>query len=430
MDGPERLKDFSKKYGITYPQWRDPQMKALKKLTIQGVIPRTVVLDRKHKIVLRELGYTKSKFQHVVLAVEKAVKGTQPKSLSRPSKTKKPASTSTLSYSVAKTETLASKGSVGFFTTVTVGAKGRPVVACKDYGRGALLVMTWSGRAWKSTYVDSKEAGWSPSVGFSPQGRLGVSYGGGNSDFEIRFARYDGKEWKVEVVDDQGKAFKATSLAYTAAGDPMISYFAKENQDLRLARWNSSQKKWLVETVDSKGDVGTYTSLQLDKNGHPMISYFDEGKQDLKFARWDGRKWNIRAIDTEGQVGLHCSLSVDHAGHPAITYFDLTNESLKFARWTGKKWSFSTIDSEGTVGQRCSLVFDSRGNPAVSYFGNGTLKFAYGAKEGWEILTVDSGGLTGNYTSLALDSQDNGRISYFDVSNADLKFAWVDRLKN
>ena len=70
MDSPERLSDFATKYGLTYPQWRDPGTAALGKLTDQRVIPRTVVLDKEHRIVLRELGYTQEKFKQAGKTIE------------------------------------------------------------------------------------------------------------------------------------------------------------------------------------------------------------------------------------------------------------------------------------------------------------------------------------------------------------------------
>lgn len=429
MDSPERLKDFSRKYGITFEQWRDPGTKALSELTQQRVIPRTVVLDKSHRIVLRELGYTEEKFAHVVHAVEVTLGRAEPEAATRAVASPVFPVEQSLDYQLTRAETIANEGSVGFFTTVAVDVNGSPAVACKDYGRGALLVSSWSDQGWLTEVVDAAEAGWSPSIAFDSAANPGVSYGAGTDQFEIRYATRKDGVWQVEVVDDQGRPFKSTSLVYADSGEPFVSYFASDDQDLRLAHRNMTDGRWTVETVDAEGDVGTYTSLQLNSRGWPMIAYYDEGAQDLKFASWDGGEWQIELLDSVGQVGLHCSLSLDPNGEPAITYFDLTNESLKLARRSGSEWSFDVIDSAGTVGQRCSLEFDSTGDPVVSYFGNGTLKLASWHLDHWERLTVDSSGLTGNYTSLALDANDNAQISYFDVTNADLRFAWVQRMQ-
>ena len=427
MDSPERLKDFAEKYELTYPQWRDPGAQALGKLTVQGVIPRTVVLDREHRVVLRKLGYTEEKFKGVVAAARAAVDGTPYTAPVELAQVSGGDAKLDLTYKTTRVETLASEGNVGFFTSVALDAAGRPAVACKDYTRGALLVSRWTGSQWQHDVVDNDNAGWTPSIAYDPTGGLGVSYGCGMGEFDMRFARFNGKGWAIEICDKEGNPFKATSLAFGPGGDPLISYFAKDNQDLRLAKWIDAEWRWSVETVDAEGDVGTYSSLALDKNGSPMISYYDEGLQVLKFARWNGGQWVTEVVDSQGQVGLHCSLGLDPAGRAVITYFDLTNEDLKIARWSETGWEVDVVDQQGTVGQRCSLQFDSKGRPAISYFGNGTLKFAWWNGAEWEILTVDDSGLTGNYTSLALDPNDNARISYFDVSNADLKFAWVDR---
>ncbi len=434
LDSPERLEDFAKKYGLSYLQWRDPGAEALSQLTAQGVIPRTVVLDTEHRVVLRELGYTEAKFEEVVRAVRATVAGEPFVARQQESTAVRPTSSDALGHRVRRLDTLATEGSVGFFTSVALDSLGHPTVACKDYSRDGLLVSTWTpvatqaGKAWKNELVDADHAGWSPSVGFDPLGNLGVSYGAMSRASEVRYARRVDGQWSIEVVDDRGNPFKATSLAFTAQGDPLISYFAKDEQDLRLARRDHDGERWTVEIVDARGDVGSYTSLCLDREGRPLISYYDESHQDLKFARWTGTSWELEVVDSEGQVGLHCSLSLDAAGRPAIAYFDLTNEALKLARWKGEAWELEVVDDVGTVGQRCSLEFDAQGRPALSYFGNGALQFAWWSGAAWEFLTVDDTGLTGNYTSLALDALGSAFISYFNVSQADLQFAWVERL--
>ncbi len=425
-DSPEALLEFSKQYEITYPLWRDSGTKALTQLTEQGVIPRTVVLDTEHRIVLLELGYTEEKFKEVVRAVKAVVAGTEFQRRRSSSTTMKPETKLNKVFTVRRIDTVASEGSVGFFTSMALDSEGNPAIASKDYGKGALLVSRWSGSEWKNDWVDSNAAGWSPSIAIDSENHPAVTYGAGYDKFEVRYAVFDGKSWNVEVVDDKGNPFKATSLVYSLEGQPSVSYFAKDEQELRFARRDLSEDRWEVESVDSQGNVGTYTSLRFDSNG-PMIAYYDEGNQSLKFARMAESLWKIEKVDDAGKVGLHDSMALDNDGNPAIAYFDLTNEDLKLARWDGTQWQINTVDSQGTVGQRCSLKFDSKGNPHISYFGNGNLKLAFWNDDAWEIMVVDNSGLTGNYTSLALDSKDNVRISYFDVNNADLKFAWVDR---
>ena len=73
-----------------------------------------------------------------------------------------------------------------------------------------------------------------------------------------------------------------TSLAFTPAGRPMISYYDDTNDDLKSAEYNGSI--WQITIVDSAGQVGRYNSLAFTASGHPAISYSDQTNQDLKYA--------------------------------------------------------------------------------------------------------------------------------------------------
>ncbi len=114
-----------------------------------------------------------------------------------------------------------------------------------------------------------------------------------------------------------------------SSGNPHISYWDYTNYDLKYAAWDGNG--WKIETLDSNGYVGEFTSLALDSAGNPHISYLDYTNDDLKYATWDGNSWNIETVDSNGWVGDFTSLALDSSGNPHISYCDHTKWDLKYA---------------------------------------------------------------------------------------------------
>ncbi|MBU0569004.1 choice-of-anchor D domain-containing protein, partial [bacterium] len=162
---------------------------------------------------------------------------------------------------------------------------------------------------------------------------------------------------------------------------PHISYYDGTNYDLKYASYNGSA--WNIQTVDSSGYVGQYTSLALDGSGQPHISYYDNSNDDLKYASYNGSAWNIQTVDSSGYVGKYTSLALDGSGYPHISYYDSDNDALKYTSYNGSAWNIQTVDSSGDVGEYTSLALDANGYPHISYyhdgssFLDGSLKYAF-----------------------------------------------------
>lgn len=73
MDTADRVKDFSKKYGLTYLQLLDPGAEVFGRVSEFEVIPRTILLDRRQNIVAAELGYAAEPFGRFVEMVRSLV---------------------------------------------------------------------------------------------------------------------------------------------------------------------------------------------------------------------------------------------------------------------------------------------------------------------------------------------------------------------
>jgi len=181
----------------------------------------------------------------------------------------------------------------------------------------------------------------------------------------LYYAWYDGTKWHYETVDAASRVGAHAALALDAMDFPHISYYDRNNNDLKYAYRDGTM--WHIETVDSTGlGGGGYTSLALDEAGYPHISYYDSTLEDLKYAHWTGSTWEIQTVDRMDWNG-HVSLALDTASHPHISYFDEDNYDLKYAQWTGSTWDIQTVDSEGVVGCHNSMALDATGHPHISY---------------------------------------------------------------
>ncbi len=321
-------------------------------------------------------------------------------------------------------------GERGGLSSLALDSRNYPHMSYTDSPNRDIKYAKWTGSEWSIDIIDSVTgcAGHS-SLALDSTDYPHLAY---YDDFHgaMKYATRDGGTWINESIDTTYRIKGGESLVLDESNYPRMSYnvnYEPPDPDasaLRFASWNGSD--WKFENIDYVPLFMGGTSLSLDSNYYPHIAYtIHGGDMDLRYAKWNGSAWNIEVVDYAGNVGAFPSLAIDGNDYAHIAYRDYSHGDLKYARWDGGKWNIEKVDYVGDVGWFASLALDSDDDPHIAYYDSTKLdlKYAEWTASGWSIETVDSEGWVGEGSSLALDTDDKPHISYFDGTNANLKYA-------
>jgi hypothetical protein len=256
------------------------------------------------------------------------------------------------------------------------------------------------------------------------EGRVHVVYSESISPKgDLKFAQWNGTQWRTETIDEEGMVGLGTDLAVDSNDLPHICYFDETNTRLKYTHWNGAE--WQIEVVDDGIDVGRECSIALDSLDQPHITYMDAAIGPLKYAKKLAGAWNVGIVgDVAPAAGWYNSLALDSNDLPHVGYLSWASGAIKYTYYDGKKWTFMHVDSKGW--QQVSLALDSNDQPHMAYGDRPELgaKYTYWDGSTWvKQIVDDSSPYMGTYANLALTKDDKPVMSYYDEIRGDLRFA-------
>lgn len=146
-------------------------------------------------------------------------------------------------------------------------------------------------------------------------------------DGELRAAyRSKGKGWQIETVDADRGAGGYLSLLLDSQGRPWVSYYRASTWDfawgeLRLAHYDG--KRWRIEVVDEGEYVGRGSALALKSDERPVIAYYAASPTEIRLAVWRGH-WSIEQLSDNDTVGSWVTMACDDQDRLHLAYADMS----------------------------------------------------------------------------------------------------------
>jgi hypothetical protein len=176
----------------------------------------------------------------------------------------------------------------------------------------------------------------------------GDGYGANGGNYTTPFSNFTAALAKNERVLNRGSttlrstdAGEYNSIAVTSQGYPVIAYYDKANQKLKMAISNATvpiaASRWtivqdVIPTTNSNAyGTGLYVSLMIDKNvttNNVHIAAMNAANKNLVYVNGTlttagvYTTTSVQVVDSVGSVGRWCNLSLDNQGNPWIGYQD------------------------------------------------------------------------------------------------------------
>ena len=178
-----------------------------------------------------------------------------------------------------------------------------------------------------------------------------------------------------------------------ATGNLSGSNFTEENPPSRVVNYEGRRIAGTTNPRADLPDVGEYNAIAVTSGGFPVIAYYDKTNQKLKLAVSNNAiptnqsNWKIwdSVIPTDNinhyATGEFVSIRINHSGNVIhMAALNSNRKNLVYIRGrintdaanfnSGNVFTFETaqvVDSVGDVGRWCSISLDAAGNPWIAY---------------------------------------------------------------
>jgi len=283
-----------------------------------------------------------------------------------------------------------SQGYVGMATRLAVDRQGNPHVC---YTPGVLKYASFDGKQWHIQQIDpgSGLIEYNCSVAIASDGTQHVTWyqysaPGAAYYLHVKHAVLQDGVWMARTVDFEGQTGKWNSITVDAQGTPRMSYDSFLKGALKYAVFDG--KEWKVHVVDSRdmGTEGAYNrgmgnSILVNRDGKAQISY--EYDDALLYAWQTATAWRVETIDhistTGSWMGFRTRQALDPEGNPHVVYED--GGSVKHAFWDGSRWRIQIVSGPGIERHRfADIAIDREGTIFIGYrdSSDGSVKVAVG----------------------------------------------------
>ncbi len=284
------------------------------------------------------------------------------------------------------------------------------------------------------TIVDSSPlVGKFASIAINPQnGHPSTAYFD-EKNGDLRFAYFNGTEWKWEIADDGLLVGQYARLIYDSNNSPVILYYSYGYRDLKIAR-RDIEGNWYNDLIDSANQVGSHCDITLLPGARLGVSYYDETNGALLYREYQDGFWIPEphlVLDNDGNTGTYSAIATNPiTGEPAVAYRSETNDCVYFIYRDSGIWHRQQVTSTRGTGYFIDLEFDSNGTPYIVYQDNRNnprtidVYIAHQAGEVWISQLVNSSGDVGFYNTLAIDSSNYPHVAYYDDTARGLRYSF------